>query len=177
MAHILFDTVVKVCIMENIVDKISNYNLFNYLFPGVIYVVAVNYFTRMNLPTENLLEALFLCYFIGLAISRIGALIVEGLIRKIPHYPEEVLYEDFVEASKQDTSINVLSSERNIYRTTISLGIVILLTIALDSLFKCIDISEKTVFVLLIMVLVVLFIFAYIRQTKYIINRVKNIKK
>lgn len=163
--------------MENIVDKISNYNLFNYLFPGVIYVIAVNHFTRLNLPTENLLEALFLSYFIGLIISRIGALIVEGLIRKIPSCPEEASYEDFVEASKQDTSINVFSSERNIYRTTISLGIVILLTIAFDSLFKCIDISEKTVFVLLIMVLVVLFIFAYIRQTKYIINRVKNIKK
>ena len=163
--------------MENIVDRISNYNLFNYLFPGVIYVIAVNHFTRMNLPTENLLEALFLCYFIGLAISRIGALIVEGLIRKIPSYPEEASYKDFVEASKQDTSINVLSSERNIYRTTISLGIVILLTIALDSLFKCIDISEKTVFVLLIVVLVVLFIFAYIRQTKFIVNRVKKYKK
>ena len=163
--------------MENIVDKISTYNLFNYLFPGVIYVIAVNHFTRMNLPTENLLEALFLCYFIGLTISRIGALIVESLIRKISCYPEEVPYEDFIEASKQDTLINLLSSERNIYRTTISLGIVILLTIAFDSFFKCIDISEKTVFVILIVMLVVLFIFAYIRQTKFITNRVKSIKK
>lgn len=163
--------------MENIVDKISNYNLFNYLFPGIIYVTAVNHFTRMNLPTENLLEALFLCYFIGLAISRIGTLFVECLIRKVPCYPEEVPYEDFVEASKQDTLIDLLSSERNVYRTMISLGMVILLTIAFDFFLKYFAISEIVVFIFLIIVLIVLFIIAYIRQTKYIINRVKNIKK
>lgn len=163
---------------ENLIEKISHYNLFNYLFPGVIYVIVANHFTRLKLPTENLLEFLFLSYLIGLVVSRIGSILVKPyLIEKLPCYPKEVQYNDFIEAVKQDPKIDILSSERNIYRTLIALGIMILATIILDSIAIWLNLSEIKVFVPLVVGLVMLFIFAYIKQTKFIIKRVNKIKK
>lgn len=164
--------------IENLIEKISHYNLFNYLLPGVIYVIAVNHFTRLTLPTENILESFFLFYFIGLIISRIGSILVKPyIIKKLPCYPQEKEYGDFIEATKQDPKINILSSERNVYRTLIALGIMILVTIAFAPIVKWLNLSEIVVFVLLVIGLVILFIFAYIKQTKFIIKRIKRIKK
>ena len=163
---------------ENLIEKISHYNLFNYLFPGVIYVIVSNHFTRLKLPTENLLEFLFLSYLIGLVVSRIGSILVKPYLReKLPCYPKEVQYNDFIETVKQDPKIDILSSERNIYRTLIALGIMILATIILDSIAIWLNLSEIKVFVPLVVGLVMLFIFAYIKQTKFIIKRVNKIKK
>lgn len=163
---------------ENLIEKISHYNLFNYLFSGVIYVIVANHFTRLKLPTENLLDFLFLSYLIGLVVSRIGSILVKPyLIEKLSCYPKEVQYNDFIEAVKQDPKIDILSSERNIYRTLIALGIMILATIILDSIAIWLNLSEIKVFVPLVVGLVMLFIFAYIKQTKFIIKRVNKIKK
>ena len=76
--------------MNDIINKISNYNLFNYLFPGILYTASVNHFTRLQLPTDNLLEAFFVCYFIGLVISRIGSLIVEPLLKLPPLFAQGI---------------------------------------------------------------------------------------
>ena len=90
---------------------LSHYNLFNYLFPGSIYVIAVNHFTRLTLPTKNLWESFFLFYVIGLTISRIGSILVKPyLIEKLPCYPQEKEYGDFIEATKQDPKIDILLS-------------------------------------------------------------------
>lgn len=77
-------------VMNDIINKISNYNLFNYLFPGILYTASVNHFTRLQLPTDNLLEAFFVCYFIGLVISRIGSLIVEPLLKLPPLFAQGI---------------------------------------------------------------------------------------
>lgn len=163
---------------ENLIEKISHYNLFNYLFPGVIYVIVANHFTRLKLPTENLLEFLFLSYLIGLVVSRIGSILVKPyLIKKLPCYPKEVQYNDFIEAVKQDPKIDILSSERNIYRTLTALGIMILVTIIFDPIVKWLNLSEIVVFIPLVIGLVILFIFAYVKQTKFINKRIEKIKK
>lgn len=164
--------------IENLIEKISYYNLFNYLFPGSIYVIAVNHFTRLTLPTKDLWESFFLFYFIGLIISRIGSILVKPyLIEKLPRYPQEKEYSDFIEATKQDPKIEKLSSERNVYRTLIALGIMILVTIAFDPIVKWLNLSDIVVFILLVIGLMILFISAYIKQTKFIIKRIEKIKK
>lgn len=163
---------------ENLIEKISHYNLFNNLFPGVIYVIVVNHFTRLTLPTVNILETFFLSYLIGLVVSRIGSVLVKPyLIEKLPCYPKEVQYNDFIRAVKQDPKIDILSSERNVYRTLIALGVIILATIALDSIAIRLNLSEVEVFIPLVVGLIILFISAYVKQTKFIIKRINKTKK
>ena len=39
--------------MKEIIDKISSYNLFNYLFPGIIFVIILREITKYDLVQEN----------------------------------------------------------------------------------------------------------------------------
>jgi len=154
--------------MSELINKISSYNLFNYLLPGAIFVVFVEYFTSYKILQKNMLINAFLVYFIGLVISRIGSLIIEWLLKLI------VLHEDynkFIEASKNDKKIEILSEVNNMYRTFVSLFSVLLV-------FKvCLDICTLTkgqVFYILALLLLIIFIFSYIKQTNYIKIRIKH---
>lgn len=160
--------------MNDIINKISNYNLFNYLFPGILYTASVNHFTRLQLPTDNLLEAFFVCYFIGLVISRIGSLIVEPLLKLLPCLREESPYSKFLEAEKKDPKINLLSQERNVYRTLIALGVSILASIGIDKLLTFTYLSPTLVFCILIGLMIILFVCAYVRQSRFLNERINN---
>jgi len=70
--HILNTT-----IMKEILEKLSQYNLFNYLLPGVIYSVVIEFATDYSLIHSEVIITLFICYFVGLVISRVGSLVIE----------------------------------------------------------------------------------------------------
>ena len=69
--------------MKDLLDKLTNYNIFNYLFPGILYVVIAKSTTDYNLIQENNLLGAFLYYFIGMTISRFGSVIIEPILRKM----------------------------------------------------------------------------------------------
>jgi len=52
--------------MKEILDKISSYNFFNYLLPGILFVVITEEFTSYSFIQENLVLGVFIYYFIGL---------------------------------------------------------------------------------------------------------------
>ena len=63
--------------MKEIIDKLSSYNIFNYLLPGVLFVAIAKNFTEYNLILDNDFIGAFFYYFIGMVISRFGSLIIE----------------------------------------------------------------------------------------------------
>jgi hypothetical protein len=65
--------------MKEILDKLSSYNLFNYLLPGIIFVVLASEITRYSFIHDDIVIGAFLYYFIGLVISRFGSLAIEPL--------------------------------------------------------------------------------------------------
>ena len=69
--------------MESVLEKLSSYNIFNNLLPGVMFVIFAKQFTNINLVQEDVFIAAFLYYFIGLIISRVGSLVLEPLLIKI----------------------------------------------------------------------------------------------
>lgn len=160
--------------MNDIINKITSYNLFNYLLPGVLYSISVNHFTRLQLPIENVLEALFVCYFIGLMISRMGALIVKPILVKLTYLPKELPYNKFLDAEQKDSKISILSQEGNVYRTLIALGLSIILSIGIDKLLSDAPISNVWIFCILVVLLIVLFIYAYVRQSRFLSERIHN---
>lgn len=58
--------------MKEILEKVSSYNLFNYLLPGTVFVFVLSKISGYNFIQKDLLIGAFLYYFIGLVISRIG---------------------------------------------------------------------------------------------------------
>lgn len=70
-------------VARNVIEKISSYNLFNNFFPGIIFYYMVKEFTRFSLADGELLENLFIYYFVGMIISRIGSMFVEKILKSI----------------------------------------------------------------------------------------------
>ena len=113
--------------MDKLIDKISSYNIFNYLFPGVIYCLLSQYFFGFGIYEESMFIGVFLYYFIGLVISRVGSIFVEPVIRKVARVPFSD-YSDFVKASQKDPKIEALSEVNNMYRTVVSMLICFIFT-------------------------------------------------
>jgi len=152
--------------MNELINKISSYNLFNYLLPGAIFVIFIEKTSKYKILQEDMLMNAFLVYFLGLVISRIGSIIIEPILKIKVKFAAP---EDFIKASKEDKKIEVLSEANNMYRTFISLFLILIIFKVYDK--YCSVCQEYNVYILLI-VLLVLFIISYIKQTKYIIKRV-----
>src|SRR3989344_4784542 len=156
--------------MKEILDKVTSYNLFNYLLPGTLFVVILERFTQYSFTQENLIISAFVYYFAGLVISRIGSLVVEPIFKKF-EFVKFAEYKDFVIASKSDSKLEDLSEANNMYRTFVSM-FVFLFLFKLYELF-----SYRFVFLtnyedyILILILLIIFVFSYRKQTSYIKSR------
>lgn len=162
--------------MKEVLDKISSYNLFNYLFPGVLFTVILEKITGYSFLQENLIVNAFIAYFIGLVISRFGSLIVEPLLKKISflHFIE---YSSYVVASKKDSKIETLSEANNMYRTLNATFILIILFKLWQQIESICPVIKTVSPYLLISLLLTMFLYSYKKQTNYVVKRVKsNIK-
>ena len=112
--------------MKDILDKLTSYNIFNYLFPGVLFVIIAKATTDYNFIQEDNLLGAFLYYFIGMTVSRFGSVIIEPLFKKIKFLKFRD-YKEYVVASKQDTKIELLSEVNNTYRTLNSMMFLLLI--------------------------------------------------
>lgn len=159
--------------MKEIIDKITSYNLFNYLLPGILFAVVAEKLTPFSFVQENIIIGAFVYYFIGLVISRFGSLIIEPFLKKIT-FLKFAPYSDFVSASKNDLKLEVLSEANNMYRTFSALFILLLLLKFYSLIqFKFTAIEAYNPYILIILLLV-MFLCAYRKQTKYITNRIKS---
>ena len=90
--------------MKDLLDKLSSYNIFNYLLPGVLFAAFVDSLTSFHLVQKDPVVGAFLYYFLGSVVSRVGSLFVEPLLRRF-NFVAFAPYEDFVRASKEDPKI------------------------------------------------------------------------
>jgi hypothetical protein len=158
--------------MNELLTKISSYNLFNYLLPGVIFAVLAGDTFRFPILQRDLISAGFLCYFVGLVISRFGSLVVEPILKRLS-FIKFSDYRDFVTASKEDNQIAVLSEANNTYRTFSSLFILLLLLRIYAKVEGKIRSLKGWDAAILILLLLVMFLFSYRKQTSYVSKRVK----
>ena len=158
--------------MKELLSKLSSYNLFNYLLPGVIFTVVAAKFTRYSFLQQDIVIGLFLYYFIGLIISRFGSIVVEPILRRMS-FLRFADYKDFVAASKKDEKLEVLSEANNTYRTLCSLFALLLLLKAYEKIEDRFVILKDYGVIILVVLLLVMFLFSYRKQTLYIIKRIK----
>lgn len=157
--------------LKDILDKLSSYNIFNYLLPGILFVVIAEEFSGHNFIIENNFLGAFLYYFIGMVISRIGSLVIEPLLKLIKFLKFKD-YKDFVHACKKDEKIELLSEVNNTYRTLLSMLISLVILRLFDSLATYYDVSHDLVMIIIVSFLLILFLFSYRKQTSYISKRV-----
>jgi hypothetical protein len=157
--------------MKDLLDKLSSYNIFNYLFPGVVFVVLARKLTSYNFIQQDILVGAFLYYFIGLVISRIGSIFIEPVLKFIK-FLKFADYKRFVKASKADTRIDTLSEVNNMYRTICSLFLILIAINGFEWLStKWLFLAERKIETLTVFLLL-LFLFSYRKQTNYITKRI-----
>lgn len=123
-------------IIKNLVEKISSYNIWNNLFPGIVFCSIVERTTRIILSTGEIWKDLFIYYFAGMIISRIGSNFIEKILKSIEvrnkktKQKEKFLkfapYGDYIEASEANSFIKVLNETNNTYRTIIAMLVVVM---------------------------------------------------
>ncbi|MBT3413059.1 MAG: hypothetical protein HOJ15_02670 [Candidatus Jacksonbacteria bacterium] len=162
--------------MNEIISKISSYSLLNELVPGVVFSILVEAFTPYSLIQENILIGLFLYYFVGLIISRVGSLFIEPLLRWTT-FVKFSNYSEFVKACRGDKKIETLSEQNNMYRAFIAMFILLFLLKmyeVLTSMYVSLKLWNEPI---LLILLFVLFLVSYRKQTNYISKRVDIDKK
>lgn len=158
--------------MNDFLNKLSSYNLFNNLLPGVLFVLLLNYFTQYEIKQDNLLLAAFLYYFVGLTISRISSVIFEPLLKKLK-FVKFRDYKYFVEASKKDTKLEILVETNNKFRVLFTTVILVLISKLFYYInIRCLNLNINTQQYLLLIFLAIIYLFAYRKQTNYVIKRI-----
>lgn len=159
--------------MNELLNKISSYNLFNYLRPGVIFAVLASEITRYTLVQQDILTGAFLYYFIGLVVSRFGSLIVEPLLKWLS-FVKFADYKDFVAASKQDEKLEVLSEVNNTYRTLCSVFSLLLLLKLYAEIEERVAFLKEWDSMILLVLFLIMFLFSYRKQSSYITKRIET---
>ena len=162
--------------MKAILEKLSAYHIFSYLLPGFLFVILGERLTSFSLIQRSWIVGIVLYYFIGLAISRVGTLIVEPVLERIG-FVKDAPYEDYVEVSKSDSKIGILSAQNHLFRTLCTM---VMMLIGLKIGEKVIGVlpwgADVYDFIVLV-VFFILFLFSYRKQTQELVRRVKHVQQ
>ena len=176
-------------VVKNLIGKISSYDILNNLFPGIIFCSIVERTTRITFSTGEIWKNLFLYYFAGMIISRIGSILIEKILKSIKvcnkktKEKEKFLkfapYGDYIEASEANPFISVLNETNNIYRTIIAMLVVVMAVKLYDwLLYDLINdlgiVGCNSAFLIVCLLITMLFIHSYKKQTDYIRGRVEK---
>lgn len=162
--------------MERILEKISNYHLFNNLVPGVIFIITSDYILETNIYNDNLLYLFFISYFIGIIISRFGSLVTANILYKFTKEKGES-YKNYIISCQKDDKIEVLMQDKNMYRNLCTM-LILLLVLKLFSMLKVyFKINNNWMIIIILVILIILFAISFLKQNKYISSRIRANKK
>ena len=159
--------------LKLILDKLSQYNFMTNMLPGAVLCIALKYVVGYDLfVSTNWLMVGIIFYFVGMINNRFGSLFVEWFL-KTCHIVQFAPYGDFVKAEKEDGKITTLNMENNVFRSYISVCLLAILAWVYKFLCsKWTWLDEQTEWILLVLLLV-LFVLSYRKQTKYVRARVE----
>lgn len=178
-------------ILKQITSKLSSYNFFNNLLPGIIFSYLFSAFFDMQILSGEWLKDLFVCYFIGIVISRIGSIFIEPMLKRIRIKNKKTKanhallnfaqYADYQKALEHSPKLEILLEVSNMYRTLLSMTICLLVS---KLYFKIISLLvQNGVFVpndlaiwIVLIFLVIIFVCSFIKQTNYVRNNIEVYK-
>lgn len=162
--------------LKDLLDKLTSYNIFNYLLPGVLFAAFVDRLTSLRVLQKDVVVGVFLYYFLGSVVSRIGSLLVEPILLKLK-FVQYAPYAAFIQATKFDSKIEILSEQNNMYRTFIALFLSVAVVVAYDKTSMSIPILNVAAPYICITGLLGLYLYSYQKQTAYVKQRVEANKQ
>lgn len=177
-------------ISSRIIEKITSYNLFNNFFPGIIVCYIIEKTTRFSIADGNLLQNLFVYYFVGIIVSRISSLFIEKALRSIKVKNKKTCrrepflkfapYDKYIGVSEKQPFIKVLNETNNVYRTIIAIFVVSLVVklydwLLYDFIIKFGSVSQNVLCIVVCVFMIILFVSSYRKQTEYIRKRVEEL--
>lgn len=159
--------------MDKLLEKWSSYNLLNNLIPGSVFCFLLQSICSIDILSDSVVENLFIYYFVGMILSRVGSIVIEPIAKKVKlvSYAD---YNDYILASKVDPKIDILLETNNLYRTIAACGLLIIcvkIYIIAERYFQALSYATSYIIAGL---LLVIFLLSYRKQTKYIKKRVEN---
>lgn len=158
--------------MNDLLDKLSSYNIFNYLLPGVLFAAFVDGLTNLQVLQKDLIVGVFLYYFLGSVVSRVGSLVVEPILRRT-RFLSFAPYDVFVKAAKVDPKIELLSEVNNMYRTFVALFFSVAMVALYSKASNYLPFLHAAAPWVCIVGLLGLFLLSYRKQTDYVVKRVE----
>lgn len=169
--------------IKSISSKISSYNVFTNLFPGIVFAYLLLYLFDVQIVAGTWIADFFIYYFWGIVLNRIGSIVIEPIMKKIKIKKKLLLqfapYSDYIKASSNDSIISTLSEINNTYRALLSCSFC---TLVLKAFFEINNwlIGKNFLFFesnkdwIGIILLLTLFALSYIKQTAYVRERIEE---
>jgi hypothetical protein len=160
-------------VMKELFDRLSSYNVFNYLLSGIVFAVLAEKFLNYSLIQQNVLIGIFFYYFIGLIISKIGCLVIEPCLKKIS-FLRFVSHQDLVNAANKDDKFKMLREVNNTYRSLCALFLLLLFLKLYETICVSFASLSEWSLILLIIMLLLFFLVFYKKQTALIAERIEK---
>lgn len=158
--------------MEKLLEKISSYQLLNFLFTGAVCWFILSYLGLQVLHGTSICQTIVGCYFLGMTMSRIGSLVVEEIFKKIG-WIQKIDYVKQVKADKRDVKVELMLSLCNTYRTLAAVFFTILLLLILSCIFPSnIGLRHNAAHFIFIITLTAIYMFAFVKQHNYLKDRI-----
>lgn len=158
--------------MEKLLDKITSFNIFTYFLPGLIFSFLVERYTSWVLLSGEVYKDVFIIYFIGLVISRIGSVIIEPILVSLK-FVKMGKYEDYVAACKLNTKVEVIHEVTITYRSLLAAIIMFCLLYLVSILETKLPVLEPYTAPAALVAAVVILMFSFRKQSKYLTRIVK----
>ena len=156
--------------MNELLNKLSSYNIFNYLLPGAVFSVVAERLSLLASP-EELVTRLIWYYFVGMVISRVGSVVVEPAL-KWAHFVTYSDYGKYLLACDKDRKLDVMVEVSNTYRTLATVFLSIIACIVYKSRFAKSGVSDVWQERIAIVLLLALFLLSFRKQVSFIRRRV-----
>lgn len=125
-----------------------------------------------KIAPDAILYRVFVYYITGMILSRLGSTIVEPLYKKAC-FVVYAKYKNFLDASANDSKLDILVLENNTYRTLIATFISLLLLFLIDQIQWLHDKYQHPISIAIyLFLLVLLFSLSFRKQTDFIRRKV-----
>lgn len=165
--------------ITSIINRLSKYEWLNRLFPGVFLVLMAKVLQCPMFSPDNWLETLGVYMLWGELSSRVGALVVEPLLRfaRVIRFADYVDYQDYQKENKE--YCGMLLANANFARTLCALGLLLFVMRLVVLLPTCGHLVCKVIGWrdIALFAWTILFLFAYCRQVNFLVERIDKFKK
>lgn len=160
--------------LKQLIDKLSQYSFLTNILPGAVLVVVLKYVVGYDFIIDrNWFLTGVMFYFAGMVCNRFSSLLIKPLLEAL-HIVKPLPYKDYIIGEKRDTKVITLNTDNNAYRAYIAVFCIALLAYLYKHILCRIGFFLDYQYIILIVLLIILFVFSYRKQTKYIRERIET---